>query len=134
MKWLFLLLAKLIVMGFWLGSVYFTFIHPLEGKIHTLIPVFAVLVLMVHAIQAAIMTLVAKDMIKLTARDYIELLLFGFFRMIELRGAIYEAAQKKKAEIEAKRKQLPVRPQLQLRAHPSGRTGHSAPGYQRDAA
>ena len=28
-----LLLAKLIVMGFWLGSVYFTFLHPLEGKI-----------------------------------------------------------------------------------------------------
>jgi putative membrane protein len=53
----------------------------------------------------AIMTLVAKDMIKLTKRDYIELLLFGFFRMIELRGAIYEAAQKKKAEIEAKRNQ-----------------------------
>ena len=104
MKWLFLLLAKLIVMGFWLGSVYFTFIHSLEGKIHTLIPVFAVLVLTVHGIQAAIMTLVAKDMIKLTKRDYIELLLFGFFRMIELRGAIYEAAQKKKAEIEAKRK------------------------------
>ena len=66
---------------------------------------FAVLVLTVHAIQAAIMTLVAKDMIKLTKRDYIELLLFGFFRMIELRGAIYEAAQKKKAEIEAKRNQ-----------------------------
>ena len=42
MKWLFLLLAKLIVMGFWLGSVYFIFIHPIEGKIHTLIPVFAV--------------------------------------------------------------------------------------------
>ena len=105
MKWFFLLLAKLIVMGFWLGSVYFTFFHPLEGKIHTLIPVFAVLVLTVHAIQAAIMTLVAKDMIKLTKRDYIELLLFGFFRMIELRGAIYEAAQKKKAEIEAKRNQ-----------------------------
>ena len=53
MKWLFLLLAKLIVMGFWLGSVYFIFIHPIEGKIHTLIPVFAVLVLTVHAIQAA---------------------------------------------------------------------------------
>ncbi len=105
MKWLFLLLAKLIVMGFWLGSVYFIFIHPIDGKIHTLIPVFAVLVLTVHAIQAAIMTLVAKDMIKLTKRDYIELLLFGFFRMIELRGAIYEAAQKKKAEIEAKRNQ-----------------------------
>lgn len=29
--------------GVWLGSVYFTFIHPLEGKIH-MIPVFAVLV------------------------------------------------------------------------------------------
>ncbi|MBB6056458.1 DUF1145 domain-containing protein [Tolumonas osonensis] len=103
MKGFFLLLAKLIVMGFWLGSVYFTFLHPLEGRIHTLIPVFAVLVLMVHAIQAAIMTLVAKDLIKLSPRDYIELLLFGFFRMLELRGEIYEAAQRKKAEIEAKK-------------------------------
>jgi Predicted membrane protein len=105
MKWFFLLLAKLIVMGFWLGSIYFTFLHPLTGKIHTLIPVFAILVLMVHAIQAAIMTLVAKDLVKLSTRDYIELLLFGFFRMLELRGAIYDAAQKKKAEIEAKRSQ-----------------------------
>ena len=105
MKWLFLLLAKLIVMGFWLGSVYFTFFHPLEGKIHTLIPVFAVLVLMVHGIQAAIMTLVAKDLIKLTKRDYIELLLFGFFRMFELRESLYQASLKKKAEIEAKRTQ-----------------------------
>lgn len=87
------------------GSVYFTFFHPLEGKIHTLIPVFAVLVLMVHGIQAAIMTLVAKDLIKLTKRDYIELLLFGFFRMFELRESLYQASLKKKAEIEAKRTQ-----------------------------
>ena len=35
-------LAKLIVLGFWVGAVYFTFIHPLPGKISTLIPAFAV--------------------------------------------------------------------------------------------
>ncbi len=66
MKRMFIFLAKIIVMGFWLGSIYFTFFHPLTGKIHTLIPVFAVLVLLVHGIQAAIMTLVAKDLVKLS--------------------------------------------------------------------
>ena len=40
-------LAKLIVLGFWVGAVYFTFIHPLPGKISTLIPAFAVLMLLV---------------------------------------------------------------------------------------
>ena len=98
-------LAKLIVMGFWVGAIYFTFIHPLPGKISSLIPAFAVLMLFVHGIQAAIMTLVAKDLIKLTKRDYIELLLFGFFRMFELRESLYQASLKKKAEIEAKRTQ-----------------------------
>ncbi len=85
MKRFFLTIAKLIVMGFWIGSLYFTFFHPLEGKIHTLIPVFAVLVLVVHGIQAAIMTLVAKDLIKLTRLDYLLVLLFGFFKMLSLR-------------------------------------------------
>lgn len=103
MKSLLMLIAKLIVMGFWVGCIYFTFFHQLEGKIHTLIPAFAVLVLVVHGIQAALMTLVAKDLIQLTRNDYIQVFLFGFFRMIELRGKIYEAAQLKKAEIEAKR-------------------------------
>lgn len=105
MKHFFLTIAKLIVMGFWIGTLYFTFFHPLEGKIHTLIPVFAVLVLVVHGIQAAIMTLVAKDLIKLTRLDYLQVLLFGFFQMLSLREAIYEASKKKKAEIEAKRQQ-----------------------------
>lgn len=105
MKRFFLTIAKLIVMGFWIGSLYFTFFHPLEGKIHTLIPVFAVLVLVVHGIQAAIMTLVAKDLIKLTRLDYLQVILFGFFQMLSLRDAIYEASKKKKAEIEAKRQQ-----------------------------
>jgi hypothetical protein len=33
------------------------------------------------------------------------LLLFGFFRMFELRESLYQASLKKKAEIEAKRTQ-----------------------------
>ena len=49
-------LAKLIVMGFWVGAIYFTFIHPLPGKISSLIPAFAVLMLFVHGIQAALLT------------------------------------------------------------------------------
>lgn len=104
-KRFFVLIAKLIVMGFWLGCIYYTWIHPIGGKLQTMIPVFGVLALMVHGIQAALMTLVAKDLIQLTRRDYIELLLFGFFRMIELREALYHAAKQKQAEILAKRKE-----------------------------
>ena len=36
---LLLWLAKAIVLGFWFGAIYFSFIHPLPGKISTLIPV-----------------------------------------------------------------------------------------------
>lgn len=94
MKKLLLGLAKLIVLGFWLGAIYYT-INPLPGKLHMLIPVFAVLVLMVHGIQAAIMRLVAGDLFKLTARHYLSLLLFGFFAMLELRDRLMQAAEHK---------------------------------------
>lgn len=86
-------LAKLIVMGFWVGAIYFTFIHPLPGKISSLIPAFAVLMLFVHGIQAALLALIAKDLIPLTARHYISVLLFGFFTMLELREELFKAAQ-----------------------------------------
>ena len=88
-------LAKLIVLGFWVGAIYFTFIHQLPGKLSTLILAFAVLMLLVHGIQAAVLTLIAKDLIPLTARHYISLLLFGFFTMLELREELFNAAQAK---------------------------------------
>lgn len=95
-------LAKLIVMGFWVGAIYFTFIHPLPGKISSLIPAFAVLMLFVHGIQAALLTLIAKDLIPLTARHYISVLLFGFFTMLELREELFKAAQAAQAASQPK--------------------------------
>lgn len=100
-------LAKLIVLGFWVGAVYFTFIHPLPGKISTLIPVFAVLMLLVHGIQAALLTLIAKDLIPLTSRHYISVLLFGFFTMLELREQLFKAAQAQSAALQVKKKDQP---------------------------
>lgn len=49
--------------------------------------------LFVHGIQAALLTLIAKDLIPLTARHYISVLLFGFFTMLELREELFKAAQ-----------------------------------------
>jgi putative membrane protein len=94
-------LAKLVVLGFWAGAIYFTFFHPLPGKISTLIPAFAVLMLLVHSIQAALLTLIAKDLIKLTRWHYLSVLLFGFFTMLELRDQLFKAAQAKTAELQA---------------------------------
>ncbi|GAA4495038.1 DUF1145 domain-containing protein [Pseudaeromonas paramecii] len=85
-------LAKIIILGFWCGAVWFT-LHPLPGKLSLLLPVFAVLVLLVHGIQAAIMTLVAKDVMPLRRWDYLSLLLFGFFAMLELRDRLLAASQ-----------------------------------------
>lgn len=84
-------LAKIIILGFWFGAVWFSF-HPLPGKLSLLLPVFAVLVLLVHGIQAAIMTLVAKDVMPLRRWDYVGLLLFGFFSMLELRDRLLKAS------------------------------------------
>lgn len=92
---LFLLLAKLIVLGFWGGVLYFSFWHPLPGKISTLMPAFAVLMLLVHGIQAAMLTLVARGLIPLRWTHYVSVLLFGFFTMYELRNALFEAAKAK---------------------------------------
>ena len=92
---IFLLLAQLIVLGFWAGAFYFTFLHPLPGKISTLIPAFAVLMLLVHGIQAAMLTLVARDLIPLRWTHYLSVLLFGFFTMYELRNALFQAAKAK---------------------------------------
>ena len=97
-------LAKLIVLGFWVGAIYFTFIHPLPGKISTLIPAFAVLMLLVHGIQAALLTLIAKDLIPLTARHYISVLLFGFSTMLELREQLFQAAQAKSGKVSEPKK------------------------------
>ena len=51
--------------------------------------------LLVHGIQATVLTLIAKDLIPLTARHYVSLLLFGFFTMLELREELFNAAQAK---------------------------------------
>jgi putative membrane protein len=100
-------LAKLIVLGFWVGAVYFTFIHPLPGKISTLIPAFAVLMLLVHGIQAALLTLIAKDLLPLTVKHYISVLLFGFFTMLELREQLFKAAQAQSSALQARKKDQP---------------------------
>ncbi len=91
MKRLLLLLAKLIILGFWVGSLYFT-VNPLPGKLHMLVPLVAALVLMLHGIQAAIMRLVAGDVMTLRARHYVSLLLFGVFAMLELREQLLQTA------------------------------------------
>ncbi len=95
---LLLWLAKAIVLGFWVGAIYFSFIHPLPGKISTLIPVFAVLMLLVHGIQAAMLTLTANGSIQLKWYDYISVMLFGFFTILDLRKALFLAAERKVAE------------------------------------
>lgn len=95
MKKLFIWLAKLVVLGFWAGIIYFSFIHPLPGKISDLLPAFAVLVLFVHGIQAVVLSLIAKDLIPLKPYHYISVLLFGFFTLLELRDPLFKAAQAK---------------------------------------
>ncbi|MFC3913743.1 DUF1145 domain-containing protein [Pseudaeromonas sharmana] len=94
----FLWLAKAIVLGFWIGAIYFTFLHPLPGKISTLIPAFAVLMLLVHGIQAAMLTLIANGIMPLKWQHYVSVLLFGFFTMLDLRKALFQAAERKVAE------------------------------------
>ena len=64
----------------------------------------AVLMLLVHGIQAALLTLIAKDLIPLTARHYISVLLFGFFTMLELREQLFHAAQAKSGKGSAPQK------------------------------
>lgn len=95
MKTLFIWLAKLVVLGFWIGTVYFSFIHPLPGKISDLLPAFAVLVLFVHGIQAVVLSLIAKDLLTLKPYHYVSVLLFGFFTLLELRDPLFKAAQAK---------------------------------------
>lgn len=92
MKWV-LGLAKLIVLGFWLGVLYFSFIHPLPGKISALLPALAIMMLMLHGIQALLLGLMSKGLLTLTWRHYVSVLLFGFFSMLELRKPLFDAAQ-----------------------------------------
>ena len=69
MKTIAIWIAKLIVLGFWGGVIYFSFIHPLPGKMSSLLPAFAVLVLFVHGIQAVMLNLIAKGLITLKHRQ-----------------------------------------------------------------
>ena len=95
MKKIAILIAKLIVLGFWGGVIYFSFIHPLPGKMSSLLPAFAVLVLFVHGTQAVMLNLIAKGLITLKPYHFISVLLFGFFTLLELRDALFQAAKEK---------------------------------------
>ncbi|MBP8172397.1 MAG: DUF1145 domain-containing protein [Aeromonadaceae bacterium] len=97
MKTIAIWIAKLIVLGFWGGVIYFSFIHPLPGKMSSLLPAFAVLVLFVHGIQAVMLNLIAKGLITLKPYHFISVLLFGFFTLLELRDALFLAAKEKSA-------------------------------------
>ena len=52
----------------------------------------------VHGIQAAMLTLIANGIMPLKWQHYVSVLLFGFFTMLDLRKALFQAAERKVAE------------------------------------
>ncbi len=93
----------LIVLGIWLGAIYFYFFYPhASNDMKVGIVVMVVCILLLNAIYCAGLKILTADISKPTKLDYILTLFLGHFGCYRIRKEIMQEALKEQARMRAK--------------------------------
>lgn len=85
-------LGKLITLFAWL-IMFYNLAMPFEGKIALLLNVLLMITCVMHAVQAFIFHSLFKQLMTLKLRDYLQVMLFGVFTLLEYRQRVLKQGQ-----------------------------------------